>query len=112
MIGGKTISCRFCCFDLFDEYEATIEFKNVFVCDQKLSQFWADGDNKIRCCHCDAVIGKRLTNIPEFVVIWQVKAVTEDKDNDSTDYEVISNIIQRRFAAIFLERFAQVCLRK
>lgn len=101
----KTISCCFCGFDLLDEDETAVKYRNVYICDFSLSQFWIDRDNKIRCCHCDAIIGKRLIDHPSLMILWRLNVEKDDEDsNEDNDL----NDIEIKHAALFLERFAQV----
>lgn len=104
---GKTISCCFCSSYLFDENETAIVFKNIYVRDLSFPQFWIDRDNKIRCCQCDAIIGKRLLSNPNFMIIWRISVEKEEDDDSKEDEEI--NEIETARGVLFLERFAQVC---
>lgn len=101
----KTISCCFCGFDLLDEDETAVKYRNVYICNFNLSQFWIDRYNKIRCCHCDAIIGKQLIDNPSLMILWRVHV--EQEDGDSDEDNDLSDI-ESKHAVLFLERFAQV----
>lgn len=99
MINSRTVLCCFCHSDLFDEYEAAIEYKNVFILkDQQFSEFWLDKDRRVRCGGCDAVIGNHLNNSSNYMVVWCGKIENEE-----------ANEFENIHAVQFLERFGEVC---
>lgn len=98
MINSRTIVCCFCNYDLFDEYEAAIEYKNAFIVqDLQFSEFWFDVHNRVRCANCDAVIGNHLKSDPNYMIVWCVKVENEEP-----------NEFENIHAVQFLERFAEV----
>lgn len=102
----KTISCCFCGFDLLDENETVAEYKHVYLCKFTLFQFWVDRDNKIRCCHCDAIIGKRLEENPNFMILWRLQI--ENDDANEEEEEDLTDDTEIQFRVLFLECFAEV----
>lgn len=104
-MSDKTITCCFCGFDLLDENETVAEYENVYLCKFTLYQFWVDRHNKIRCCHCDAIIGKRLDENPTFMILWRIHIENENEnaiEEEPTDDVVI------QFRVLFLDCFAEV----
>lgn len=95
----KTVVCCFCNSDLFDETEAAIEYKNVYILeDLRLVEFWYDRENRVRCTMCDAVIGNYLKNVRDHVIVWCVKIENEEP-----------NEFENIHAVQFLDRFSEVC---
>lgn len=99
MFHSRSVLCCFCGCELFDELDAAVEYKHVYIVqDLQFSEFWFDGDCRVRCGNCDSVIGTHITNIPNFMIVWCVRL----EDEYPSEFENIH-------AVQFLERFAEVC---
>lgn len=97
----KSLVCCFCDSYLFEEDDAAIEYKNVYILEVGRgweSIFWYDKENRVRCTMCDAVIGNYFKNVRDHVIVWCVRIENEEAD----EFENIH-------AVQFLERFIEVC---
>lgn len=101
MIGEKVILCAYCSAVLFDENDASIEYKNVYIHDSRYlyDAYWFDIHNQVRCRSCDGVLGEQLclNNDLFYFIIWCGKIENEILEED-----------EMRLATQFLKCFAQV----
>lgn len=101
MIAEKIIVCAYCSAVLFEETDAIIEYKNVYIHDSRYlyDAYWFDIHNKVRCRSCDGVLGEqlRMNNDQFYFIIRRGKIENEILKEDEME-----------LAALFLKCFAQV----